>query len=351
VTKPSSLDEIAAATAELTELRRSADEFLRRAWSVEHTRRLLGGIAPAFDRALWISVCDMGWADVLVGESSGGGGGSLRQLCVLTEAVGDATAPVPLAATAAARWCAQQCFDDIALLLDKPATQSSSGVSGRWPLVPYGDIATRMLVLAVDGDETVLGLVDAEHYKRESVRPLDHTPAARITMDDAPFQVIAAGAEAIARHQQSLFRMRLASTAELIGVAAAANQAAVEYAKVRVAFGRPIGAFQAVKHRLVDQRAAIEVGRALVNRAADACESDSAEGPALVSLAVFWAMDSLRAVPEGAIQVFGGIGYTWEHQAHVYLRRAASLAATLGSRQEHRDVVTAWLASRHRLQR
>jgi alkylation response protein AidB-like acyl-CoA dehydrogenase len=135
--------------------------------------------------------------------------------------------------------------------------------------------------------------------------------------------------------------------AELVGVASAANHAAVEYAKVRVAFGRPIGTFQAVKHRLVDQRTVIEVARALVNRAVDACEHDHPETEALVSLAVFWAVDKLRTVPEGATQVFGGIGYTWEHDAHVYLRRAASIAATLGSRSEHRAVISDWLRVRH----
>ena len=109
---------------------------------------------------------------------------------------------------------------------------------------------------------------------------------------------------------------------------------------------RPIGSFQAIKHRLVDQRSAIEVGRALVNRAADACDRTTPTPTALVSLAAFWAIDSLRAVPEGATQVFGGIAYTWEHEAHVHLRRAATVAAALGPRAEHRQAITDWLATR-----
>jgi alkylation response protein AidB-like acyl-CoA dehydrogenase len=199
----------------------------------------------------------------------------------------------------------------------------------------------------------VLGVVDPRGagIERESVVPLDHSPSAHITLADAAVEVITTGTHAAQRHQQTLFRNRLGAVAELVGIASGANNAAIEYAKARVAFGRPIGTFQAIKHRLVNQRSAIEVARALVNRAADACEHDHPETRALVSLAVFWAMDSLRAVPEGAMQVFGGIGYTWEHDAHVYLRRAATFAATLGSRPHHRAVVTDWLRARHAPQR
>jgi alkylation response protein AidB-like acyl-CoA dehydrogenase len=128
----------------------------------------------------------------------------------------------------------------------------------------------------------------------------------------------------------ALARLAIGWSAELVGVAAAVHEAATEYAKHRVAFGKPIGAFQAVKHRLVDLRGDIEVARALVGRAAQAVESGNVDdADAMVALAAFWAAERLRAVPEGAIQVFGGIGYTWEHDAHLYLRRAAVLTALL----------------------
>jgi alkylation response protein AidB-like acyl-CoA dehydrogenase len=158
--------------------------------------------------------------------------------------------------------------------------------------------------------------------------------------------VLATGSDATTLAEDIRLRRLLAWSAELTGVAAAANRAAVEYARERVAFGRPIGQFQAIKHRLVDQRATIEVGRALIGRAAAALGADAPDRAALVALAAFWAGDTLRAVPEGAIQVFGGIGYTWEHVAHVYLRRAAVLVALLGDRAAHRDLAADWL--RHR---
>lgn len=349
----SSLDEIADTAVELATLRQSADDILAQTWSVDRTRQLLDGSGTAFDDELWKTVQSLGWPDVLVAEADGGAGASLRELCVLAEAAGAVVAPVPLAATAAAGWCEDRCGDGIAVVLDGEATVNSGRVSGEWPLVAYAASANRFLVFGGVDEGALLGAVDstARGVARKAVTPLDHNPAARIMLDDAPMTVIANGFEAIRRYGDTLMRARLAAVAELVGVASAANQAAVEYAKVRVAFGRPIGTFQAVKHRLADQRTVIEVARALVHRAADACEHDHPDTNPLVSLAAFWAIDSLRAVPEGAMQVFGGIGYTWEHDAHVYLRRAATIAAALGPRSQHRAVISDWLRVRYGAQR
>ena len=344
----SSLDEIADTAAELAELRTSANEILRQAWSVHRSRALLDGPGPVFDESLWTTVLNLGWPDVLVSERNGGGGGTLRELAVLVEAAAAVAAPVPLAATAAAAWCEDRCAEGAGMVLTEPATLAGQTVSGSFEMVPYGSVATRLLVLAKGQERLALGALDpaGPGVTRTPLTPLDHDPAARIALDAAPIHIIADGADAVHRHRNALLRMRVGMTAELVGIAAAANEAATEYAKVRVAFDRPIGSFQAIKHRLVDQRSAIEVGRALVNRAADACDQDHPDAAALVSLAAFWAIDSLRAVPEGATQVFGGIAYTWEHEAHVHLRRAATVAAALGPRAEHRQAITDWLATR-----
>jgi alkylation response protein AidB-like acyl-CoA dehydrogenase len=344
-----SIDEIADIADGLVQLRDSAADILRRAWSAAAFRGLLGGHGPAFDPNLWQTVAELGWPDVLVSDTNGGGGGSLRELCVLAEAAGAAAAPVPLAAVAAAHWCADHRADGISLVLTGHAELGARGVSGVWPVVAFGAVATRLLVCAGDGDGAVLGVVDATSagVHREAVTPLDHNPAARITLQEAPIDVLHDGDSAIRRHREAALRAQVAEVAELVGIAAAANEAATEYAKLRVAFGRPIGAFQAIKHRLVDQRCSIEVGRALANRAADACQHAHPDAEPLASLAAFWGIDSLRAVPEGATQVFGGIAYTWEHDAHVHLRRAARVAAGLGSRSHHRDVVARWLMARH----
>lgn len=349
MTREPSLDEIADTAAQLDELAATVRRIVDQAWSVGATRALLDAPTPAFDENLWATLAELGWPDVLVAESDGGGGGGIRELCVLTEAAGAVAAPVPLAAVAAAHWCEQRGGDDITVLLDDVrATVSDDGVDGHWELVPYGAVAGRLVILADRHGEPVLGTVDATGagVKRQTERPLDHSPAASITLDGAPLREIATGADAVARHRDAVARARLATVAELIGTASAAHHAAVDYAKMRVTFGRPIGARQAIKHRLVEQRSVIEVARALVHRAADALELQHPDAESLVSLAVFWAIDTLCRVPEGATQVFGGIAYTWEHDAHVHLRRAATLVATLGTRAQHRRVVADWLQSR-----
>lgn len=312
---------------------------------------MLGG--AVFEPGLWRTVAGLGWPDVLVSETRGGGGGGLRELCVLAEAAGAGAAPIPLAGAAAASWCADRCAEGIVLLLPRIGERTDVGASGVWPVVPYGAVADGLLVCAGTGDQAVLGRVDtnAAGVTIEPLTPLDHNPAARISLQDAPIDVLAEGQQAEGRHRVAQLRAQIAQVSELVGIAAAANEAATEYAKVRRAFGRPIGAYQAIKHRLVDQRCAIEIGRALVNRAADACQDDHPDAAGLASLAAFWGIDALRAVPEGATQVFGGIAFTWEHDAHVHLRRAATCVAMLGTRTYHREVVTHWLEAGNRLSR
>lgn len=343
-----SLTEMADSATELSELRTTADDILSHAWTVERTRSLLDGREPAFDKNLWKTIVELGWPDVLVSEPRGGGAG-IRELCVLTEAAGAIALPVPLASVASAAWCADRCVEGITLVLeDVGATLREGKVTGTWPLVSFGAVAQQLIVIARSDGETVLGIVDADSggVQRTPQLSLDHNPASSITFAEAELLPLRSGPNAVEHHRKALMRDRLATIAEVIGIASAANDAAVEYAKVRTTFGRPIGSRQAIKHRLVDQRSVIEVARALVNRAADACELDHPDAGALVSLAAFWTVDSLRRVPEGATQVFGGIAYTWEHDAHVHLRRAACRTADLGSRSFHRAVVARWLDSR-----
>jgi alkylation response protein AidB-like acyl-CoA dehydrogenase len=341
---------MADTAAELARLRESADDILRRAWSPQAFQALLDGPGPVFDPGLWQTITELGWPDVLVSDAGGGGGEGLRELCVLAEAAGAAAAPIPLAVAAVAGWCEDRLADGISLVLpERGELTGAENVSGVWPLVPIGAIATRLLVCAGTNDQAVLGVVDptGAGVTCQAVTPLDHNPAARITLREAPVEILESGDAAELRHHEATVRARVAQVAELVGIASAANEAAAEYAKQRNAFGHPIGAFQAIKHRLVDQRCAIEVGRALVNRAADACQHGHPDAAALTSLAAYWGINSLRAIPEGATQVFGGIAYTWEHCAHVHLRRAASAAAALGGRTHHRDLVTRWLGARH----
>jgi alkylation response protein AidB-like acyl-CoA dehydrogenase len=344
--------ELARAVEHLAELRESVDGLLAKEWSPERSRDLLDGDGPTWGVELWRQLRELGWSELLVD-------GTVADFCVVAEAIGASTAPVPFVTAAVATWAGVPRTSDGGTAVVVPGrmvadTTADDGVvlTGEALLVPYADVADRLLVSArvPDGDDVVVALTaDRDGVARDRLRTLDVAPAATVALQDVVAsgdEVVAIGSAGTALAREAELRLTLGWTAELTGVAAGANDAAVEYAKQRIAFGRPIGQFQAIKHRLVDQRAAIEVSRALVGRAAIALDTDASERAALVALAAFWAGDSLRAVPEGALQVFGGIGYTWEHVAHVYLRRAAVLTALLGPRAAHRDTAADWLRER-----
>ncbi len=364
-TDAESLLELADAAEHLTEVRAMADDVLTREWSPERSRDLFEADAPAWAGDLWHLVAGLGWADLLL--DADGGGGTVADLCVIAESVGASTAPIPLVPAAVGTWCAgRPSFagegdvageEDVAVVpvpAPVPFHLSSSGLvlTGQHDFVPYGDMAGRLVLRAdrPDGSPLLVAIsASAAGAKREVLRPLDAMPSVSLELHDVTVgddEVLADGDEAASRWSQAMQRLTLGWAAELTGVAAGANALGVDYAIHRIAFDRPIGSFQAIKHRLVDQRTAIEVSRALVARAAVAVETRTADADALTSLAAFWAADSLRAIPEGVIQVFGGIGYTWEHVAHVFLRRAAVLTALLGTRGHHRDVAAEWLRTR-----
>jgi alkylation response protein AidB-like acyl-CoA dehydrogenase len=344
--------ELARAVEHLAELRVSVDDLLTKEWSAERSRDLLDTDGPTWALELWQRLRALGWSELLVD-------GTVADFCVVAEAIGASTAPVPFVTAAVATWAegvgARVPGTTVVLPGTMFAELSPDGgvtLTGEALLAPYADVADRLFVVARDRDgaDVVVALdTGCDGVDRAPLRTLDVAPAATVTLrgvvavsDD----VVATGDSASALAGEAALRLTLGWTAELTGVAAAANDAAVEYARQRIAFGRPIGQFQAIKHRLVDQRAAIEVSRALVGRAAMALDTNAADRAALVALAAFWAGDALRAVPEGAIQVFGGIGYTWEHVAHVFLRRAAVLTALVGPSAAHRDTAAAWLRER-----
>lgn len=329
------LGALADTDAELADVRSAAEEILGRAWSVDRARDAFDGDEAAWASPLWPTVVELGWADVLVPVSAGGGGAGAAMLCTLAQAAAEVGANVPLVAAAVCADALGSTTEKLQIPLPAPATGDGTAMA-----VPFAAVADRFLVLE---DDSIVS-VDAGDPAVEitPVRPLDHGPAANVTIGAAADRTVV-HTSATDRWDRLARLLTLGRLAELIGTAAAANRAAAAYACERVAFGRPIGTYQAIKHRLVDQRADIEVARALLRRAADAIDATDPEARALVSLAAFWGIDRLRRVPEGATQVFGGIAYTWEHPMHLHLRRAACLAPLLGPRATHRRIATEWL--------
>lgn len=348
-----SLLALAEHSEHLAEVRTMASDVLGREWSPLRSCELLDADSPAWSADLWVKVRELGWTDILLS------GGTVADLCVVAEEIGASTASLPLVSAAVANWCAgRRAEGNVGTVVASKSVganrsaDTTSQISGRDPFVPFGDIADSFLVHALDesgAGELLILPAEAAGLSRTALRPLDAMPSATVEWRSVAvdgLEILASGAEASRRWEETILRLTLGWTAELTGAAAAANALAVGYARSRYAFGRPIGAFQAIKHRLVDQRAAIEVSRALVARAGLALESGAPDSAALTSLAAFWATESLRSVPEGVIQVLGGVGYTWENVAHVYLRRAAVLTTLLRELGDHRDIAADWLRAR-----
>jgi alkylation response protein AidB-like acyl-CoA dehydrogenase len=171
---------------------------------------------------------------------------------------------------------------------------------------------------------------------REPLAGLDHTrPLARIRLDRTPARALAGDAGVALAAADDLANLALA--AEQVGAMAACLAMTSEYAKLRVAFGQPIGAFQAVKHRLADMETAWELAHAAVRDAARAADADPARFPAAASVARVLTSGPYFTAAADTIQLHGGIGFTWEHDAHLYYKNAMSGRVLLGGPGDQLD--------------
>ncbi|MBM4265348.1 MAG: acyl-CoA dehydrogenase [Deltaproteobacteria bacterium] len=352
------LEELAGAEERRIAVREAAADFLRREWSLSSLRACIEGDGLADAPALWEGMRRLGWHEIdpFAAESEGSLGAT--QLCAIAEETGRALAPTPLVpcvvGRAILRGTQMARFSELAILAHGEGERTSDRLrtsavaveadggfrlTGEKRFVPYGREAERLIVGATTRDGA-FGLYEVEAettgVDRRALRLLDGSPCAEIRLRDVDAKPIARDDEARRVLRDALSLETIARCAELVGVADRALELAVEYAKTRVAFDRPIGSFQAIQHRLVNLRAHVEVARALCQGAARA---SGEERSALASMAAFAALDDLRKVPEGALQVFGGIGTTWEHDIHLFLRRAATLTALLGERSGFREDV------------
>lgn len=229
-------------------------------------------------------------------------------------------------------------FDPAAVTLT--ATDGDVTVSGTVARVVDADAADVILVAANGSGGVGLYAVDAAAAQRTNLVTLDLTrPQADLEFASAPAQLIAGPdeAERVITHALQVGSVLLA--VEQVGASQHLLDIAVEYAKTRLQFGRPIGSFQAVKHRLADLLVDVEHARSTAYHAVWAL-TDGSDDPALAaSIAQATCSAAFSRVARDAIQTLGGIGFTWEHQAHLYFKRATTDAALLGSAEQHRDRV------------
>jgi alkylation response protein AidB-like acyl-CoA dehydrogenase len=211
-------------------------------------------------------------------------------------------------------------------------------LSGTKQFVLDGVAADLLLVTARDGENVSLFAVHgaADGLTRTAVESLDLARSvARVDLDNTPARLIGVAGSAPALVEQILDRALLALAAEQAGGAEACLAMCVEYAKTRKQFGRPIGSFQAVAHKLVDMLHQAEFSRAGARYAAAAEAEGDAEFPVAVRVAAAYCGDAFRKVTVETVQVHGGTGFTWEHDTHLYYRRAWSAQHLFAGRQEH----------------
>lgn len=349
-------------TDEQVALRDTVRRFLsERASIASHVRPLLDDPTGTTE-SVWRGLVDLGAVGVLVGEDHGGAGMSMVEAGVVAEELGAGLHPGPWLSTAVAATRALTRVGDASLLPDiaagtviatvglegLPRIDTDGTLHGQLAAVPDAAAATVLLVFADNGAGTALFAVDTVSAgvtvtARQHVDPtrklfdVDFDGAQARRLGDASDDVIAALTDDVL----------IASAADALGAAGAVLDLAVEYAKVRTQFGVPIGSFQAVQHLCVDMFETVELARSGVLHALWAADCADADERHLAALRAKAFAARLAAVGDIAIQVFGGIGYTWEHDAHLYLKRLLGWAALHGGSDRYLEAVGTRLVLTH----
>ncbi|MCX6481069.1 MAG: acyl-CoA/acyl-ACP dehydrogenase [Mycobacterium sp.] len=347
-----------AFTEEQQALRAAVRKFCADNFDEDTVRRLMES-EPRYDRAVWRRLgSELGVLGMAVPESDGGVGGSLVDQAVAVEEFGATLACGPLFGTvylaipALVACPAGDARDELlAALVDgertaafepEPVSAAAGTLTGTAARVVDADAADVLLIAATGSDGVGLYAVDltGPGVQRTPLVTMDLTrPQARIALDGAPATLLAGPdeAERVITHALQVGAALLA--VEQVGAAQHLLDLSVEYAKSRLQFGRQIGSFQAIKHKLADMMVDAEHARSTAYHAVWAL-ADASDDPALAaSIAQATCSQAFSRIAADAIQVHGGIGFTWEHQAHLYFKRAATDAALLGSAEQHRDRV------------
>jgi acyl-CoA dehydrogenase len=365
---------------ELKSLRDQARKFLRERDAKRAARRVLDA-GGGYDTALWQEIAQMGWVGAAIPEEYGGAGLGHLGLCVLAEELGYALAPLPFSSSAylaaeallIAGSAAQKQRDlpklasgaaigTLALAEGPGAVDAKSlraSVAGgrltgvKLP-VPDGDSADLAIVAARGERPAERGLslyvvdLTAAGVRRETVETIDPSRAhARLVFEGAPAEPLGAAGEGLPLLRRLLDRAAVLFAFEQVGGAQASLDMAKAYALERYAFGRPIGSFQAIKHKLADVYVATELARSNAYYGAWALSQDAADLPIAAAAARVSASEAFSLASRENIQTHGGMGFTWEFDCHLYYRRAKLLSLALGSPREWKDRLITHLETRN----
>lgn len=350
--------------AERAELRSAVRDLLHEECTETDVRRVMSS-ADGFDRELWDKLAAQGVTGLLVETAYGGVGLSAPELEAVAEETGAALLPAPFLSSAVltvaliqAAGSAQDKQRLLPGLADGTSigTVAVTGPRGTWApdavdvrhradgtltgtahYVTSGQIADVILVIAATEDGPAVFQVepDATGFERTAATVFDPTtPLSTYTFTDTPAQRIGtAGWDAV---QQALDLTVIALAGEQAGGARRIFDITIEYLKTRIQFGRPIGSFQALKHMAADLLLQVESATSAAQHAAAQFEDAQTRGGA-VALAGFACAEAYVETAMQAIQMHGGIGFTWEHPAHLYLRRARTGLQLFGDSGSHRE--------------
>jgi alkylation response protein AidB-like acyl-CoA dehydrogenase len=312
-----------------------------------------------YDESVWSAMADQGWLAIELPEDDGGLGLGMVELAVLCEEIGRRLVAAPFLPTIVAlgALCGEEARADAATKewrealgqgdavgcvaaapgsngLTVSGSEGQVRLSGRTPPVAYAPAADVAVVLAVDlrteGRPAPLSAMD--RTRELGVLDFDGTPARLVGGEEAATLLVD--------------RAATLASAEMLGAADHVLALTVQYAKDRVQFGKPIGSFQAVKHMLADALVDVEGMRSTAYYAAWCAAAGDPERSLSASMAKAWCSDASRRVMAAGLQVHGGIGFTWEHDMHLYLKRAQLDQVSYGDAAAHRDRIATLLRAR-----
>jgi alkylation response protein AidB-like acyl-CoA dehydrogenase len=314
---------------EQAEIKGTARQFLASRFKPDVVRELAE--ANRYDDALWSEVSELGWPGIAIAEEYGGQGLGMVELIVLCEELGFACAPLPFLSNAAAGLVIEAAGSEEQKQRWLPgiASGEARAAIGDESVLLDGEGAEVLVILGDDGPRLVAS-ADA------TLEPLDLIDQTRRYSRPA-----GGGDELAGDADAGSDRMVVAVAAELVGLGQRAMEMAVEYAKEREQFDRPIGAYQGVSHACAKMLYDIEEARSLTYAAAWAADAEPESLPLAAAMAKARASEAAWDVCKASIQVHGGIGFTWEHDLHFLLKRARADGQLFGTAGQHKERVAA----------
>lgn len=356
-----------ALTREQADLRDAVADLMAKRSPESEVRRLMDSEA-GYDRAVWAELAGMGLLGLVIPEEFGGAGGSAADLAVVSEQMGRALLCAPYLSTAvltpyllaalgdmgecaavlpriaAGELIATVAFAEAGSARPPQHPQTTATDDGGWTLsgektyVLDADAAALFYVYAATDSGTAIFAVDRAEVSVSALDTIDKTRRqGRLILDGAPGRLIGTPSTAHAALADALDRTAVALIAEQAGGSMHAMQMAADYARTRFQFARAIGSFQAVKHMCVDMLLEAQSALSAARHVAACFDASEPDRLTDLALAQAYCSEAYVSVAANTIQVHGGIGFTWEHPAHLYLRRARTDAQILGDPAWHRE--------------